>query len=224
MLNMSAKLRTPLKSLLPILMWLYIPMLILVGMILLVSRQYGISIADLTRDPAATTGHSPFIGTLSHLGVLFWCATVAICLFSFALLQGTGNIGEFSSFFLFGGLISLILLLDDLFLLHESVFPRHLNIPEKIVFLSYGLMILGYLTRFRKLILKTDFLCMILVFGLFGLSIFIDILDLRVSILFEDGSKLFGIVSWFGYFALTCFQVVKQNTLQLAQKKAQYIS
>lgn len=221
---MSAKLPTPLKSLLPILMWLYMPMLILVGMIVLVSRQYSISIADLMRDPSATTGHSPFIGTLSNLGVLFWCAAVAICLFSFALLQKTGSRGEFSAFFLFGGLISLILLLDDLFLLHETVFPLYLNIPEKIVFLSYGLMILGYITRFRKLILKTDFTFLILAFGLFGLSIVIDLLDLRISILFEDGSKLFGIVSWLGYFAITCFQVVKQITLQTAEKKEQYFS
>jgi hypothetical protein len=224
MLNMSAKLRTPLKSLLPMLMWLYIPMLILVGMIILVSRQYGISIADLTRDPSATTGHSPFMGTLSHVGVLFWCATVAICLFSFALLQGTGSIGEFSAFFLFGGLISLLLLLDDLFLLHETVFPLYLKIPEKIFFLGYGLIIIGYITRFRKLILKTDFIFLILAFALFALSIVIDLLDLRISGLFEDGSKLFGIVSWFGYFALTCFHAVKQITLQPADKKAQYIS
>lgn len=224
MLNMSAKMRTPLKSLLPILMWLYMPMLILVGMIVLVSRQYSISIADLTRDPSATTGHTPFIGTLSHVGVLFWCAAVAICLFSFVLLQKTGSIGEFSAFFLFGGLISLILLLDDLFLLHETVFPLYLNIPEKIVFLSYGLMIIGYITRFRKLISKTDFILLIISFALFGFSIGIDFLELRISILFEDGSKLFGIVSWFGYFAITCFHVVIQMTFQPVEKKTQYFS
>lgn len=221
---MSAKLGTQLKSLFPILIGLYIPMLIVVAMMVLVGRQLSIPMDDLTRDPSATTGDNPFIGALSNLGVLFWCASVAICFFSFALLQKTGNIGRFSAFFLFGGLISLILLLDDLFLLHETVFPLYLNIPEKLVFLSYGLMILGYVTRFRKLILTTDFIFLILAFGLFGLSIGIDLLELRISILFEDGSKLFGIVSWFGYFAITCFQVVKQITLQPAEKKEQRFS
>jgi len=224
MLNMSAKLHTQLKSLFPILMGLYIPMLILVAMIVLVGLQLSIPMADLTRDPSATTGDNLFIGVLSYIGVLFWCASVAICLFSFALLLKTGSIGEFSAFFLFGGLISLILLLDDLFLFHERVFPLYLNIPEKVVFLSYGLMILGYITRFRKLILKTDFILMILTFGLFGLSIVIDLLELRISILFEDGSKLFGIVSWFGYLAITCFHAVKQITLQPADKKEQRFS
>lgn len=207
---MSAKLHTQLKSLFPILMGLYIPMLILVAMIVLVGLQLSIPIADLTRDPSATTGASPFMGALSSIGVLFWCASVAICLFSFALLQQTGSRGDFSGFFLFGGLISLILLLDDLFLFHEAVFPLYLKIPEKLVFLSYGLIILGYLTHFRKLILKTNFIFLILAFGLFGLSIVIDLLDLRISILFEDGSKLFGIASWFGYFAITAFQAVKK--------------
>ena len=219
---MSAKWLTQLKSIFPILIGLYIPMLILVAMIVLVGLQLSIPVTDLTRDPSATTGDSPFIGALSHLGVLFWCASVAICFFSFALLQRTGNIGKFSAFFLFGGLISLILLLDDLFLLHETVFPLYLNIPEKLVFLSYGLILLGYLTQFRKLILKTDFIFLIFAFCLFGLSIVIDLLDLRISILFEDGSKLFGIVSWFGYFARTCFQVVKQITLQPLENKKKY--
>ncbi|HEY9833453.1 MAG TPA: hypothetical protein V6D26_23075 [Stenomitos sp.] len=222
---MSAKLRTQLKSLFPILIGLYIPMLILVAIIVWVGLQLSIPMADLTRDPSATTGDSPFIGALSYIGVLFWCASVAICLFSFALLQKTGSIGGFSGFFLFGGLISLILLLDDLFLFHETVFPLYFKIPEKLVFLSYGLVILGYVTRFRKLILKTDFIFLILAFGLFGLSIGIDLLELKISILFEDGSKLFGIVSWFGYFAITCFQVVKQITLlQPAENKEQRFS
>lgn len=222
---MSVKLRTQLKSLFPILIGLYIPMLIVVAMIVLVGLQLSIPMADLTRDPSATTGDSPFIGVLSNLGVLFWCASVAICLFSFALLQKTGNIGKFSSFFLFGGLISLILLLDDLFLFHETVFPLYLRIPEKLVFLSYGLMILGYITRFRKLIMKTNVIFLIFAFGLFGLSIGIDLLELKISILFEDGSKLFGIVSWFGYFAITGFQVVKQITLlQPAENKEQRFS
>ena len=221
---MSAKLHTQLKTLFPILMGLYIPILILVVMIVLVGFQLSIPMADLTRDPSATTGTSPFMGALSSIGVLFWCASVAICLFSFALLQQTGSRGDFSAFFLFGGLISLILLLDDLFLFHEAVFPLYLKIPEKLVFLSYGLIILGYITRFRKLIVKTSFIFLILAFGLFGLSIVIDLLELRISILFEDGSKLFGIASWFGYFAITCFQAVKQITLQPLENKEQRFS
>ncbi len=85
-------------------------------------------------------------------------------------------------------------------------------------------MRIGYVVRFRKLILQTDFIFLILAFALFGLSIVIDLLELKISILFEDGSKLFGIVSWFGYFAITCFRVVTQITLQPAEKKEQRFS
>lgn len=128
------------------------------------------------------------------------------------------------AFLLVGGLISLILLLDDLFLFHEIVFPLYFKIPEKIVFLSYGLMVLGYITRFRKLIFETDFIFLLFAFCFFGLSIIIDILDLRVSALFEDGSKLFGIVSWFGYFARTCFQAIKYALLRATENNEQRFS
>lgn len=224
MLNMSAKMRTQMRNLFPILIGLYTPMLIIVLIILLVGFQLSIPMADLTRDPSATTDTSPFLGALSNIGVLCWCASVAICFFTFALLQKKAFTGKLLAFLLVGGLISLILLLDDLFLFHEIVFPLYFKIPEKIVFLSYGLMVLGYITRFRKLIFETDFIFLLFAFCFFGLSIIIDILDLRVSALFEDGSKLFGIVSWFGYFARTCFQAIKYALLRATENNEQRFS
>ncbi|GAB4199878.1 MAG: hypothetical protein Fur006_50940 [Coleofasciculaceae cyanobacterium] len=221
---MSAKMRTRLRNLFPILIGLYTPLLIVVLIIVLIGFQLSIPMADLTRDPSAITDTNPFLGALSNIGVLSWCATVAICLFTFALLNKKPFTGEFSAFLLGGGLISLILLLDDLFLFHETVFPLYFNIPEKIVFLSYGLILLGYITRFRKLISETDFIFLIFAFVFFGFSMVIDLLDLRISALFEDGSKLFGIVSWLGYFARTCFQVIKYALLQPTENNEERFS
>lgn len=155
---MSARMRSQLRTLFPVLMGLYIPMLIVVLIAVLVSFQLSIPIASLTRDPSATTGESPFLGALSNIGILFWCASTAICFFTFAVLHKKALRGNFQAFFLFSGLISLILLLDDLFLLHEMVFPIYLKIPEKLIFLSYGLMILIYLVKFTKTIIKTNFI------------------------------------------------------------------
>jgi hypothetical protein len=99
-------------------------------------------------------------------------------------------------------------LLDDLFLLHEEVFPYYLNIPEKLVFVGYGMIISLYLVKFRKIILKTEFLFLILAFGFLGLSVIIDLLPIATRLLgnqgeflLEDGFKLMGIISWFTYFA-----------------------
>ena len=210
--------RTQLRELFPLLIGLYVPVLILVLIARWVSFLFSIPMGTLTRDPAALTGRSPFIGVLSHIGVLLWCAGTTICFFSFTVLHKKAFRGEFPHFFMFGGLISLILLIDDLFLFHEKVFPFYLNIPEKLVYLAYGLIIIGYVARFAKLILKTDFIFLILAFSWFGLSIILDLLELKlsisISILFEDGAKLFGIVSWFGYFAHTSFQIMNSTQAQ----------
>jgi hypothetical protein len=213
---MSARVRTQLRELFPILSGLYIPVLILVLIARWASFLLSIPIGNLTRDPSTLTGSSPFIGALSHIGVLFWCAATTICFFSFTVLDKKARREEFPLFFLFGGLISLILLIDDLFLFHEVVFPVYLNIPEKLVYLAYVLIIIGYVARFAKLILKTDFIFLILAFSWFGLSIILDLLEFKLSIpiLFEDGAKLFGIVSWFGYFARSGFQIMNSTQAQ----------
>ena len=50
----------------------------------------------------------------------------------------------------------MLLLVDDLFMLHERIFPNQFGIDEIIVFLFYGLLFLVYLLLFRKVILETD--------------------------------------------------------------------
>ena len=108
--------------------------------------------------------------------------------------------------------MTVVLLLDDLFLFHEEVFPEYLHIPQKAVFAGYGIIILLYLISFRASILDTEFLILLFAFGFFGLSIIVDEI-LRSMIpqqhLFEDGAKLLGIVSWFAYFARVCVKQIK---------------
>ena len=78
------------------------------------------------------------------------------------------------------------------------------------------MIILFYLIRFRKIIIETDIVLLFLAFLFFGVSIIIDLFPIPVFDidLFEDVFKLFGIVSWFGYFVIVCFQVVKQRIVQ----------
>jgi hypothetical protein len=193
------------RALLPVMFVMYAPVLILFAIIGLQTR---IPVENLTRDPLAITRAPFYIGAISNIGILFWCSAVAICFFSFRLLRDIGRNKEFQRFFLFSGDLTSILLLDDLFLLHEEVFPYYLNIPEKLVFVGYGMIISLYLVKFRKIILKTEFLFFLLAFGFLGLSVIIDLLPIPTRLLgnqgeflLEDGFKLMGIISWFTYFA-----------------------
>lgn len=201
------------RSLTTVMFVMYTPAIILFAIIHL---QTKIPVTSLMRDPLAVTNAPFYFGAISNIGILFWCSAVAICFFSFRLLSDIRINKEFQRFFLFSGGITSILLLDDLFLLHEQVFPSYLNISEKLVFLGYGMIMSLYLIRFRKTILKTEFILLILAFCFLGLSVIIDkllivstLLGDERRILLEDGFKLLGIISWFTYFARTCVEQVK---------------
>jgi len=177
-----------------------------------ISHITGIDISKFTRDPTAIMGAHPFIGVLSNIGVLLWSACASVCFFSAGVLYYKKNNRGLSAFLFSSGLVTSILLLDDLFLLHERIFPRYFNIHEELLFSIYCVMILLYIVKFRRLILKTEFIILFLALGFFVLSLIVDqrleqLLPWRH--LFEDGFKLFGIVSWFCYFVATSFRAVK---------------
>lgn len=220
-----------LKPLLPILFRTYIPVLCILFAIAIIRLPSGVAIHHLTRDPSAITRTPFYFGLLSNIGVLLWCCSATVCFFSSIVLQkNINNSKEFSSFLLFSGLITVLLLLDDFFLLHEEVFPYYLNVPEKVVYTGYGIAILIYLLRFRTTIVKTEFLLLFFAFAFLGLSVNIDLLQQKFSLLetslealLEDGTKLLGIVSWCTYFVRLCIQQVRSTVLfqQTNQKEVQ---
>jgi len=126
---------------------------------------------------------------------------------------------ELSSFYFTSGAITSLLLIDDLFLIHEVVFPKHLKIPEELVFSVYAILIFLYLLKFKQTIQNTEFLPLIFAFAFFGLSVSVDSrlipipqswLENQGQYLLEDGAKLIGIISWYIYFVRTCMTQVKQ--------------
>ncbi len=208
--------RCQVKPLLLVLTHIYIPALFALLALTLASRLAGISISYFTRDPSAIMGEPFYIGLLSNLGILLWCSSAVTCLFSFIVFQGVVKHTEFALFFLFSSVLTIVLLFDDLFLIHESVFPHYLNIPEKFFYVSYVIALLAYLARFRKTILKTEFLLLLLALNFFGLSIIIDLFQqtfhlLRPSLadLIEDFSKFLGIIGWCTYFVRVCTKQVR---------------
>ena len=186
---------------------IYIPTLALLIALVLVSFSYDIPIGAFTRDAAAIKKFHPFVGILSNLGILVWCAAATICFFTATILWQTIQ-QELARFLFTSGLLTLALLLDDLFMFHELLAEQLFSLSEKIVYLVYGLATLTYLCLFRRLILQTTLPLLCLAFFFFATSIAIDEIfhhwlePLRAWVyLFEDGAKFLGLVSWCGYFA-----------------------
>ena len=203
--------------------WLYIPAIFLILIVAIASYYLNIPISRFTRDPLAITDGHPFLGVVSNIGAILWSATVAICFFSYAILITYKKSHDVLSFIMFGGFISLLLLLDDLFMLHERIYPKYLGGSEKIVFLFYVSLLLLYLVKYRLIIIETDLIYLILAAFFFALSMLIDLLPesfLPWHHLFEDGPKFIGIVSWFGYHFTICFKEVQSIAYTAAPDKS----
>lgn len=166
-----------------------------------------IPVGDFTRDPAYLGDLSPFSGYISNLGALCWCAGAVVCLTGWALLSKQKTQPQLALFFLLAGLYTILLMLDDLFLLHEEIFPMFLPFGEKLIITGYGLLLISGLYYFRTIILSSKFSFLVLALGFFAMSVGIDFVQDEIEllvgnwrILFEDGFKFLGIVCWLAYF------------------------
>jgi len=199
------------NKLIPVLALSYVLVLGLLSSVAIIGAYYNIPIVRFTGDPTVILGGRPFTGVISNVGVLFWCATSAICFFSFAIYGKTRN-ALTARFLLFSGLLTLLLLLDDLFVLHETIFPVYFHIPQTAVYLGYLILISMYFYKFKEIIAETEYTLLFIACSFFGVSVISDIFlpQKGLEYLVEDGFKLFGIVTWFIYFIRTCFIQIQE--------------
>jgi len=197
--------------------WLYItylPAAFILATIAVVSVIYEIPIPKFTRDVASIAQIHPLSGFLSSLGNLLWCATASICLFSAVVLRSV-QLSDMYRFLLISASLSIYLLFDDLFMFHEYLVRYYLGLGEIVVFLFLGLAVSSYLIVFRKVILRTNYILLLLALGLLTLSVAIDVIlkqwmqGLGDWLLFiEDGTKWLGIASWCSYYSHTSLQLI----------------
>ena len=204
-----AKFFSKLKSALPFFILLYLlPMILLVGVVI-AHKITGIPLYKYTWDPAMFKGIRPSFGIVSIVGNLIWCGAAVVAIFTWAVLRGcVSSLGRVN-FFLYAGLLTLVLMADDLFMIHEKFGAR--GIPETIIYGIYLLFLILLFFVYRKFIFQSPYLVLLLVAGgLLGLSLGVDIyqepLEAYIgdwTIFTEDSFKFLGIVGWFGYFLRT---------------------
>jgi hypothetical protein len=192
---------------------LALPALALVAVLVgaLLAARAGVPFSALSRDPV-TELHGPFyVGWLSNVGAMLWCVAAVVCLFGWAVARRVSLTRLPSPLFLIAsGLLSALLMADDLLLLHDGLFPHVLHVGERKTLAAYALLVAAYLLRFRRDILATRWLPLAAAFGFFALSLAFDAGLLNVGQhrrhIFEDGSKLIGIAWWCGYFVRTSLE------------------
>lgn len=172
------------------------------------SLYSGKDIGFFTRDPTTVADVPPYTGFISSFGVLFWWSSATIAFGVGVYIRNQPEKHRWSRFLGFFGVFSAFLVMDDLFLFHESVLPKLFGIGEKAVFAIYGAMLVSLLMVYRDLIRSTESFYLWLALSFFALSLGIDRLPedlLPYHFLFEDGFKFLGISAWLAFSVETAY-------------------
>ncbi len=198
--------REQLKNSAPILVMVYALTTAILSFVIYIGIENDIELDHFTQDPATIMNTPFYLGFFSYIGILFWCATMAICFFTRTLISENENYRRSSQFLLYSGLISGLLLFDDLFLLHELVFPEYFFISKNMVYIIYLNILLIYVVLFRDELLKSEYVILALASALIGAAQLVDWIPMPIpeDSFLEDAVKLFGIVTWFTYFLRYC--------------------
>jgi hypothetical protein len=203
---------------------LYLPIVLLFILVGILSRVVDdASLAFFLRDVVATGKLPFFAGFVAQLAAILWSASLTVCFFAlYVLRQQDGSLASARRLLLHGGVLTLALLLDDVFLFHEEIAPDYLRISEKLVVASYGILGIVFVFANWKEILSSEYLILMLALGLFGVSILLDALPIQdlnlryfweqLEIYLEDGSKFAGIATWLLYFARYSSQRIQRGT------------
>ena len=178
----------------------------LLGMIQFIHTWRDIPYENLVRDPNAIANLPKYIGFISQFGIFLWFASVGICFMGYFLIRGIESVNIKSKYLLYFGIFSLMLGLDDAYMLHEEL--AHRGLYEEMFFGVYAVMLLLFILKFLKLFFQTHFILLILSGFCLASSIAVDKYD-HTLFLLDDSFKVSGIVFWFAYFFRTVYTFCK---------------
>lgn len=155
----------------------------------------GVAIEILIREPAAQFNFWPFSGLFSHAGVFALVATGVVCLF--ASNHAVADRGLLRLIAVY----SLVLALDDFFLVHDDILPRK-GIPETATYATYLLVGAIVAFRWRRELFATRHAALFLAGALLAASVAFDVVTpySRLELVVEDSLKLAGLCVWAAYW------------------------
>jgi hypothetical protein len=183
--------------------------------IVAIAAALDVAMIELTKDPIAIFESDRFYyGLLSQLGVLLWCTAAAVTLFASRLLVARDSDGTPAAYLGALGVVTVVLMFDDRFMIHELVGPVFLGIPELALYSFYALALGATLLVFRRHIVdRTASPLLAIALGCFGASTLIDVLPLRtIGTDVEDGMKLTGILAYAYYCVTTAAAALNRTT------------
>lgn len=167
-----------------------------VGAFALTGSLAGIEFRIFSKDPIETLRGVYYIGYLAHAVMLVWTAGATAALLSGVALRAAGH-RPAATMLLVGGALTTLMVLDDVFLFHENIYPR-IGVPEQLTYPIYGVLTAAFAWRFRRrlgadlLLLAAAFACWI---GAAAFEILQESYGIQLH-LGEDGLKAVGVALW----------------------------
>lgn len=187
----------------------FIPAMLFYGISVVGLYASGFHLMEILRDPAQQSGASSLLGFVSNIGIWLWISSSAICFFSVL----TGDFGQKQrELLLLVGLFSLLLGIDDFFMIHDRY------IHEYIMYCVYAILASALLVRHFHKIIEIDGFPFLLGGALLALSILTDLTQhfypIRYSIVqvFEEGFKFMGAATWLYFtFRVASFRPIQST-------------
>ena len=192
------------------LIYIVIPALVIYSVSVVILANSGFTIVEILRDPAQQTGLSSFLGFVSNIGVWLWVAAATVCFFSLSANRFKRGNGSMELLILMG-LLSLLLAIDDLFLLHD----RHVH--QKGIFIFYAICAVTILVRHFSTVMKVDGFSFVMSGLLLMTSIYIDLHQKKINMdyadhqLIEEACKFVGAALWMYFCGRSATYYWRQN-------------
>ncbi len=205
-LNVKTIFRFILLALLPAALFYIVSILTLKGA--------GFNLVEILRDPAQQSEKSSFLGFLSNIGVWIWVSSAAICFFAAATVRDTKSNSKRKELLLLVGTFSLLLAVDDLFLIHD----RYIN--EYLCYAVYAFLALALMVRHYRTIAEIDGFAFLAAGSLLASSIMTDLIQDHITLrysysqVFEEGFKFMGAAAWL-YFS---FRIAADSKRAVTEK------
>jgi hypothetical protein len=196
------------RRLAPVIALTVLGVAVVAGLVLALGLARRLELPDLTRDPAAVTGTHWWVGLLSFLGFGAWGVGAGA-----ALAGGlAADHGPRRRLLLQASALTVVLLLDDMLMLHENVLPN-LHVPETAVYVGYVVLVLAWLWINRVEMRRTDRVLLVVALLGFAASIGLDKLVDGITnwTFLEDSLKFGGIVLWSLYLVRTAVSTMRET-------------
>lgn len=146
--------------------------------------------ADIfTREPQTVLEGAWYVGSFSNFGGLVWFTAAAIMSFA-ASFNPKGRMGM-----IFAALVTWAMGMDDVFLFHDSLYPKF-HLDDDFVYVLYFCLIALIVLRYRGQLVRATLFGIFLTVFFWMLSAVLDKFFNDMSQLAEDGAKFTGIVIW----------------------------